>query len=154
MTLYKDFVKQSSADNRKSLGIAVSSSNDASGNKSVVFDPEDHYYDSNEYYTLIKSDKENALKARSGENGGKKASKSGGHSKSGGGRNNGQGKWKSKIVIIEKKIINQKRKLLVFNTAAKPGSDNEESDELDKYDGNMKHYDLTCQGKSKHSKKT
>ena len=57
-----------------------------------MFDPEDHYYDSNEYYTLIKSDKENALKARSGENGGKKASKSGGHSKSGGGKNNGQGK--------------------------------------------------------------
>ena len=44
-------------------------------------------------------------------------------------------------------------KLSVFNTAAKPGSDNEEPDDLDKEDGNMKHSDLTCQGNSKRSKK-
>ena len=36
---------------------------------------------------------------------------------------------------------------------AKPGSDNEESDDLDKHDENMKHSALTRQGKSKRSKK-
>ena len=47
--------------------------------------------------------------------------------------------------------MNHKSKLPVFNTAAKPVSDNEELDGLDKEDGNRKHYDLTCQGKSKSS---
>ena len=102
VTLYKDFVKQSSVDDMQLLGIASPSSNDASGNKSVTFDPEDLYYDSNEWYALSKSDKYKVFKARSGRNGGKKAYNSGGHFKSGGGSNNGQGKWKSKIVILEK----------------------------------------------------
>ena len=55
--------------------------------------------------------------------------------------------------MLEKKVRNQRRQLLVFNTAAKPGSDNEESDGSDKEDGNRKHYTLTRQGKSKRSKK-
>ena len=67
---------------------------------------------------------------RSSRNGGKKASKWGGYSKSGGGGNNG--KWKSKIEMIEKEAKNQKRYLSIFNTAAKSGLDNEESDESDK----------------------
>ena len=41
VTLYKDFVKQSIVDDRQLLGILVSSSNYASGNKSVKFPPED-----------------------------------------------------------------------------------------------------------------
>ena len=56
-------------------------------------------------------------------------------------------------MMLEKKVRNQRRQLLVFNTAAKPGSDNEESDGSDKEDGNRKHYTLTRQGKSKRSKK-
>ena len=50
----------------------------------------------------------------------------------GGGDNNGQRKCKYKIVILEKKVRNQKRQLLVFNTADKPGSDEEELDDSDK----------------------
>ena len=49
----------------------------------------------------------------------------------------------------EKKVRNQKRKLSVFNTTAKPVSYNEESDGLEKEDGNMKHSYLNRQGKSK-----
>ena len=41
----------------------------------------------------------------------------------------------------------------VFNTADRPGSDNEESDDLDKKDGNRKNSDFTHKGKYKHSKK-
>ena len=52
-------------------------------------------------------------------------------SNSGGGSSNGHGKWRSKIVMLEKKVRNQRRQLLVFNTAAKPGLDNEESDGSD-----------------------
>ena len=48
VTLYKDFVKQSSADDSQLLGIVASSSNDASGKNSFVFAPEDRYFDSNE----------------------------------------------------------------------------------------------------------
>ena len=54
VTLYKDFVKKSSADNSQLLGIAVSSSKHSSGNKSVGFASEDRYYDSNEWYALSK----------------------------------------------------------------------------------------------------
>ena len=39
-----------------------------------------------------------------------------------GGSNNGHRKWKSKIAMLEKKVRNQKRQFLVFNTAVKPGS--------------------------------
>ena len=67
-----------------------------------------------------------------GRNGGNEASKSGGNSRSGGGRNNGQGKWKYKIGMLENKLSNQKRQLLVLNTVDKPGSDDEESDDSDK----------------------
>ena len=41
VTLHKDFVKQSSANNMQSLGIAESITNNTSGNKSVTFPPED-----------------------------------------------------------------------------------------------------------------
>ena len=56
VTLYKDFVKQSIVDDRQLLGILVSSSNYASGNKSVTFAHEDRYYDSSEWYVISKSD--------------------------------------------------------------------------------------------------
>ena len=46
----------------------------------------------------------------------------------GGGSNNG--KWKYKIVMLEKKFRNQKRQLSVFNTLDKPGSDDEDLDGL------------------------
>ena len=57
----------------------------------------------------------------------------------------------SKIYMIEKKFMNQKRHLLVFNNASKPGSYNEDSDGSDKEYGNRKHSALTRQGKSKRS---
>ena len=57
VTLYKDFVKQSSANNRQSLGIAIASTNNATGNKSVTFPHEYRYYDSNEWYTLSNNEK-------------------------------------------------------------------------------------------------
>ena len=66
---------------RQLLGIAVSSSNNASGNKSVKLTPKDCYYDSNECYAISKSDMDKFLKARSRRNVEKKVSKSGGHSK-------------------------------------------------------------------------
>ena len=66
--LYKDFIKQSSAEYMHSLGIVDSSSNDASENKSVTLDPEDHYYESNEWYALSKIDKDKVLKERIGRN--------------------------------------------------------------------------------------
>ena len=55
--------------------------------------------------------------------------------------------------MLDKKVRNQKRQLLVFNTVAKPGLDDEESDGSDKEDGNRKHFNLTCQGESKRSNK-
>ena len=55
--------------------------------------------------------------------------------------------------MIEKKVRNQNRQLLVFNTTDKPGSDDEESDGSGKEDGNRNHSALTRQGKSKRSKK-
>ena len=48
---------------------------------------------------------------------------------------------------------NHKRKLSVLNNGAKIGSEKKYSDEPDKEDGNRMHYDLTRQGKSKHSNK-
>ena len=149
MTLYKYFFKQSSTDDRQLLGILASSTNNVSGNKSVTFSPEDRYYHSNEWYALSKSDKDNFLKVRKRRNVGKKASKLGGYSKSGEGSNNGQGKWKSNITMLEKKVRNQKRKFLVFNTTDNPDSDNEESDDSNKEDGNKKHSTLTRQRNSK-----
>ena len=70
-----------------------------------------------------------------------------------GGSNNGHVKRKFKIDMLEKKFRNQKRQLSVFNNAAKPGSEDERSDGLDKEDGNRKHSALNCQEKSKLSKK-
>ena len=58
-----------------------------------------------------------------------------------------------KDAMLEKKVSNQKRQLLVFNTAAKPGSDDEELYRLEKEYGNSNHSALTRQGKSKRSKK-
>ena len=83
--MYKEFVKQSSTDDRKSLGITVSLMTNSSSNKSVTPPTEDLYYNSNECYTMSKSDKEKVLNACSNRNGGKKSKKSGGKSKSGGG---------------------------------------------------------------------
>ena len=151
--MYKDFVKQSSLYNKQLLGITASSKNNASGNKSVIFYSEDHYYDSNEWCALSNNDKYKVLNARSNRNRGNNYTKSGGKSNSGGGRKNLHGKWKSKIAMIEKKFRNQKRQLSVFNNAAKPGSEDERSDGLDKEDGNRKHSALNCQEKSKLSKK-
>ena len=153
VTIYKDFAKQSSADDRQLLGITTLSLNEASGNKSVSFDPEELYYDSNEWYALNKSDKDKLLQALSDRNGGKKASKLVGYYNPGVGRNNGQGKWKSKIVMLEKKFKNHKIQLSVLNTSAKPASDNEESDDSEKEDRNRKHSVLTRKGKYKRSKK-
>ena len=45
-------MKQFSADNRQSLGIVASSTNNANVNKSVTFYPEDCYYESDEWYAL------------------------------------------------------------------------------------------------------
>ena len=47
VTLYNNFVKKLSVDNRQLLGIVVSSINNASGNMSVILAPDDRYYDSN-----------------------------------------------------------------------------------------------------------
>ena len=55
--LYKDFVKNSSTNDRQLLGIEASSANYDSGNKSVNPPPEYRYYESNEWYTLSNSDK-------------------------------------------------------------------------------------------------
>ena len=102
---------------------------------------------------LSNSNKNKVLKAHSERNGSKKASKSGGLSRSGRGRNNGKEKWKSKILMLDKKLRNQKSQLSFFSTVAKPSSDNEDSDDLYKVDVNRKHSDLTHKGKSKRSKK-
>ena len=75
VNLYKDFVKESSTDARQLLGIAESISNDANGNKSVLFAPEERYYDSNKWYALSKRNKKKVLKERSIRNGWKEASK-------------------------------------------------------------------------------
>ena len=90
---------------------------------------------------------------RRNRNGGNNSTKSGGKSNSRRGSNNGHGKWKSRIYMLDKKVRNQKKQMPDFNTAAKTGSYNEDSDGLDKEDGNMKHYTLTCKGKYKRSKK-
>ena len=78
VTLYKDYVKQSSAYDRQLIDIAESISNNFSGNKIVKVSPEDRYYESNEWYAQSKSNNDKILKAHSGRNGVKKASKSGG----------------------------------------------------------------------------
>ena len=92
---------------RQSLGIGESSTNNVSGTKSVKISPEDHYYDSNEWYVLSKNEKYKVLKARININGGKNSTKSGGQPNSGGGSKNV--KWKSKNSMLEKKFRNQKR---------------------------------------------
>ena len=74
MTIYNGFIKQSSADDRQSLGIATSSSNGASGNKSVLVALKDQCCDSKKWYTISKIDKDKFLNARSGRNGGKNVS--------------------------------------------------------------------------------
>ena len=81
-------MKQPSANNRQSLGIAAASINNAGGNKSVTVSPEYRYYDSNECYALSKNEKDKVLKAHRNINGGKKFTKSGGQPISGGGVKN------------------------------------------------------------------
>ena len=61
VTLYKDFLKQSSVDDWYLLVIADSSPNNSSGGKGVSFVPEDRYYNYNEWYALSKSNKYKAL---------------------------------------------------------------------------------------------
>ena len=55
--------------------------------------------------------------------------------------------------MLEKKVRNKKMQMSDFNTEAKTGSDDEESDGSEKEYGNRKHSTLTCQGKFKHSTK-
>ena len=130
VTLYKDFVKQLSTNDRQSLGFVEAITNNAGGTKSVTFTPENCYYNSNEWYALINNEKYKVLKARSNRNGGEKSTKSGGQPNSGGGGNSR--KRNSKIAILEKKISNQKRQMSDFNTADKSGSDDEGSDGSEK----------------------
>ena len=47
VTLYKEFLKKTSMNNRKSLGVAAVRTNNDGGTKSVTFTPEDCYYNSN-----------------------------------------------------------------------------------------------------------
>ena len=103
MTVYKDFVKHSSADDMQWLGISASGSIDASGNNSVTFPPGDRYYGSNEWYALSISDKNKVLKACRGINGGKKASKSEINSKSGGGSIMGKGSGSPRLRCLRRK---------------------------------------------------
>ena len=56
-------------------------------------------------------------------------------------------------MMLEKKVSNQKRQFLVFNNVDKPGSDNEDSYDSDKEDGNRKHSALNRQVKYKCPKK-
>ena len=49
--------------------------------------------------------------------------------------------------MLDKEVRNKKRQMSVFNNAYQPGSDDKELDDLDKEDGNMEHYFLTCQVK-------
>ena len=50
-------LKNSSVEDRQSLGIAASSTNNASGNKSVTCSPEYRYYESNKWYVLSENKK-------------------------------------------------------------------------------------------------
>ena len=100
ITLYKDFMKHLIADNRRSLGIVASSTNNASGNKSVTFSPEDRYYDSNEWYALSKNEKDKVLKACSNINVEKNSTKSGGQFNSGVGIKNGHGNGSLKLLCL------------------------------------------------------
>ena len=143
--LYKYFVKQYNVDYMQLLGIAVISLDDVSGNKSDSFSPENHYYDSNKWYVLSKNDQDKVLNMHSSRNGGKNNSRSG--------RGGNNGKQKSNIAMLEKKVNNQNRLLSVCNTMAKSGLDNGESYEPEKEDGNRKKCVLTRQGSSKRSKK-
>ena len=55
--------------------------------------------------------------------------------------------------MLGKTVNNQKIQFSKFNITAKPGSDNEESDNSGKEEGNRKNYDMTHQEKYKCSKK-
>ena len=69
-----------------------------------------------------------------------------------GGSNNGRGKWRSMTAMLENKVRNKKRQLLVLSTSSKPDSCNEESDDSDNKYGNRMQSTLTHQGKSKQPK--
>ena len=109
VTLYKEFVKHSSTNDRQSLGITAARTKNYGGTKSVTFSPEGSYYNSNEWYALSKKYKDKVLKACSNRIVGDNSTKSGGQPNSGGGDNNR--KWNSKIAIPEKKVRKQKRQL-------------------------------------------
>ena len=55
--------------------------------------------------------------------------------------------------MLKKKVKNHKRQLIAFNNAAKPGQDNEESDDLDKEEEISKNSAMKQQGKVKLFKK-
>ena len=76
INLYKDFVKQSSTNDRQSIGIISASTNNASGTKSGTLPPEDRYYNSNDRYALSNNEKDKVLEARSNINGGNKSTNS------------------------------------------------------------------------------
>ena len=74
---------------------------------------------------MSKNDKEKVLNKHININGGNKSTKSGGKYNSRGGSNNGHVKWKSKIDMLYKEFMNQKRKLSAFNAVAKPDSEDQ-----------------------------
>ena len=55
--------------------------------------------------------------------------------------------------MLENKVRNQERQMSVFNTAAKSGSEDGDSDGSEQEYGNRKYYALTRQGKSNCSNK-
>ena len=74
---------------------------------------------------MSKNDKEKVLNKHSNRNGGNKSTKSGRQYNSRGGSNNGHVKWKSKIDMLYKEFMNQKRQLSAFNAVTKPDSDDQ-----------------------------
>ena len=101
--LYKNFLKQLSAEDRQSLVIAASSTNSSSGNKSVTFLPEGRFYYSFEWYALSKNEKDKVLKAHSNRNGGKKSTKSEGQSNLGGGRKMDMENGSLKLICLRRR---------------------------------------------------
>ena len=74
----KGFVEQSIVYDMQLLYIVALSSNNVSGGRSVLFDPEDQYYNSDECYSLSKINKYKVVEYRSNRYRGKIAFDSGG----------------------------------------------------------------------------
>ena len=143
VTLYKDFIKQSSSNDRQLLNVAAHNSNDGNaGNENLNLEVKDRWYELSEW-KLLSGDQQKKfsamrLKRKRGEDRGN----------GGGGRRGGKDSKSAtrKVAKLEKKIKNQQRQLAAFNSKS---SDMEESDssseEVD--DPNRKHSALTRQGK-------